>query len=122
MQSFRLIIQHLAAPRRPVEQPLAEAGGLCGRSMLIAVASLCQSVSMLSALALHLITHSLIHSLIQLLTPSRTAAAGQAVSPTFLSKQQHCPLLVRLICHLDRKTSHLSNDCTEQFLTLTPSH
>jgi len=54
------------------------------RSMLIAEASLCQSVSMLSALALHSITHSLIHSLIQLLTPSRTAAVRQFFSPTFL--------------------------------------
>lgn len=30
MQSCRLIIQHLTVPWRPVEQPPAEAGGLCG--------------------------------------------------------------------------------------------
>lgn len=56
------------------------------RSMPIAVASLCQSVSMLSALTLHSITDSLIHSLIHLLTPSCTAAARQAISPIFLLK------------------------------------
>lgn len=64
IQSFRLIIQHMAEPWRPGG---ATTGGLCGGIDVDRWASLCQSVSILSALALHLITHSLIHSLIQLL-------------------------------------------------------
>lgn len=91
MQSCELIIQRLAVPPRPVEPPPAEAAGLLWwRSMLIAVASLCQSVSMLSAFALHSITHSLIHS-IQLLTPSCTAATRQSISPAFLLKTPTLP-------------------------------
>lgn len=91
-------------------------------SMLIAVASLCQSVSMLSALVLHSITHSLIHPLIQLLTPShKLQHPGQSISPISLRKYQHCPLLAGLICHLSRLMSHLKNDCAEQFLTFTLS-
>lgn len=96
-------------------------------SMLIAVASLCQSVSMLSALALHSITHSLIHLLTHSIAHSLTHCSSSTdstdtVSPAFHSTQQHCPLLVRPIRHLDKMMSHLKNDYTEQFLTLGLSH
>lgn len=60
------------------------------RSMLIAVASLCQSASMLSVLVLHSITHSLIHSLIQLLTASRTAER-RYIRPVYLCKTPTLP-------------------------------
>lgn len=93
-------------------------------SMLITVASPCQSLSMLSALAFHPLTHSLIHSLTHLIDHSLTHCSNLTgtVGSTFLSKQQHCPLLVRVICHLVGMMFHLKNDCTEQFLTLTLSH
>lgn len=64
------------------------------RSMLIAVASLCQAVSMLSAL--HSITHSLIHSLMQLPTPSPYAAACLAVPPFFFVKNTNTAPFWRL--------------------------
>lgn len=86
MQSCRLIIRHLAAPRRPAERPLAEDGGLCAAgSMLIAVASLCQSVSVLSALVLHSITHSLVHWLTHSIAHSLTHCSSQTGRQSHLS-------------------------------------
>lgn len=66
----------------------------------------------------HPFTRSLTHSTAH----SPAHCSSQTGRPASLAKYQHCPLLVGLISHLDRMMSHLKNDCTEQFLTLTLSH
>ena len=95
MQSCRLIIQHLAVPRRPLEQPPAEAGGLCGGGIDADRCSFLLSVServICSRPSLnHPFTHSPTHSFSGSHPHSRTAAARQAVSPTSPSKTATLP-------------------------------
>lgn len=84
MQSFRLIIRRLAVPWRPLEQPLAEAGGLCGGidadrcSFPLSVSEhvICSRPSLN-----HPFTHSLTHSIAHSLTHCSSRTGRQSLLP-----------------------------------------